>query len=98
MLLFRYFCKHRTNDPGTDITEFYSSKIECIFWCLNSSDCREVDVQNGTVQFPFGTIYSSVAIVNCDDGYILEGNDHIVCELGATWGTLPDCIRGKSVL
>lgn len=59
------------------------------------SDCGALAVQNGTVQYLQDTTYGQLAIVQCDDGYILQGSDHVTCELGGTWSAEPQCVRGK---
>ena len=47
---------------------------------------------NGNITNSNGTIYQSVAKFSCDTGYIMRGNDTLVCTEHGNWSTaIPTC-------
>lgn len=61
-------------------------------------DCGSLPTENATVYYTLGTTYGSIATVTCDSGYTLEGPDHVLCQLGATWSDIPECQKGGLLL
>lgn len=55
-------------------------------------------LENGTVEVPTGTTYGEVGFVSCDEGYVLQGDQYIVCQSGPVWSSTPVCVRGRIYL
>lgn len=50
------------------------------------------NITNGEINAPGGTNYGDVALVSCDEGYLLNGSALLVCENGGVWTSLPTCV------
>ncbi|XP_053398307.1 CUB and sushi domain-containing protein 1-like [Mercenaria mercenaria] len=55
-------------------------------------DCGDPPLGNGTANTPTGTTYGEVAFISCNEGYTLQGEEHITCEDGGSWSSTPACI------
>lgn len=48
--------------------------------------------------FPVGTKYGDIAVVNCDDGYRINGSKTIQCLPDGLWSTNTTCVpKGKII-
>ncbi|XP_053398440.1 sushi, von Willebrand factor type A, EGF and pentraxin domain-containing protein 1-like [Mercenaria mercenaria] len=56
-------------------------------------DCGDPTPVNGSASFPDGTTYGETAFISCDEGYVLQGEEHITCEDGPTWSVNSTCLR-----
>ena len=56
------------------------------------ADCPNPFVpENGQVEMLTGLSFNSTAEYSCSDGYILVGNDTVVCQDDGTWSDSPNC-------
>jgi hypothetical protein len=69
-----------------------------IFSCVYFVDCGSPPIANGQAKTPTGTTYGEVAFITCDEGFTLQGDEHVRCEAGGNWSSDPTCISiGKLV-
>lgn len=56
------------------------------------SDCQDPSPIDGIANIPSGTTYKTVAFIECDEGYTLQGDIYITCEDGGAWSSNPTCV------
>jgi len=61
-----------------------------------NSACSDPSPANGSASMPRGSNFGEVAYISCDDGYVLQGAEQIVCESGPVWSETPICLKGTS--
>ncbi|KAL4233501.1 hypothetical protein ACF0H5_008182 [Mactra antiquata] len=79
-----------------------------VFECIDSGwngaakciiqDCNEPTITNGIVSIPTGTTYGEVGFIKCEEGYVLQGDEHITCEDDGMWSLNSTCIRDCGVI
>ncbi len=69
--------------------------IACNLYLFIAMMCPNLENPlNGGVTFSDGTSFGSVATYNCDDGFVISGNERRSCLSGGIWsGSDPKCIR-----
>lgn len=65
---------------------------------IKFTDCGDPTPANGSASMPTGTNYEDIAVISCDEGYVLEGDEYIVCLNGSKWSDYPTCIKGNPIL
>jgi len=48
-------------------------------------------VDNGYVSLSDGLLFGDVAMYECFDGLVLNGNPNVTCQSDKTWSTPPTC-------
>ena len=62
-------------------------------------DCGELEIDDGSVNHPDGTLFNAVASYTCDNAFVLQGNSQRTCQVNATWsGSDPQCIAGLCII
>lgn len=57
-----------------------------------------MNVSNGTVLTPEGTVYGSLVAVICDNGFVIKGDTLVRCQAHQNWSDYPECIKGEIFL
>ncbi|XP_053387663.1 sushi, von Willebrand factor type A, EGF and pentraxin domain-containing protein 1-like [Mercenaria mercenaria] len=52
--------------------------------------------KNGLIKSLNGTRFSSTAILQCDEGFVMSGNPTISCTVNGSWTALPTCERNDN--
>ncbi|XP_053398308.1 CUB and sushi domain-containing protein 3-like [Mercenaria mercenaria] len=85
-------------NPGYNLTGSTNLTCQHTGWSdtptCDIKDCGDPTPDNGSAYTPGGTTYGETAFISCDEGYILQGEEHITCEDGETWSVNSTCLRG----
>ena len=65
-----------------------------IYVCAFDLECDDPSPINGLASLPSGKTYDNTAVISCNDGYKLVGNELIVCIDGPKWSSSPTCVKG----
>ncbi|XP_052807627.1 sushi, von Willebrand factor type A, EGF and pentraxin domain-containing protein 1-like [Mya arenaria] len=84
-------CNPGYNISGPSVITCQDSGWDTLPTCV-IQDCGDPSPANGSANNPKGTTYGEVALIVCDEGFVINGQTLITCNPGSTWSSYPKCV------